>query len=64
MARHRRGDDEGATALFFKMGTDSFGTVGSAVQINLNDLVPRSGGTLDNASIGRGASAGNTGLAS
>lgn len=40
VAGHGRGDDEGAVALLLEEGADGLGAVGSAVEVDLDDLVP------------------------
>lgn len=52
MARHGGGDDERAVALLLEDSADSLGTVGSAVQVGVDDMVPVLGGAVDDTSVG------------
>ena len=40
VARHRGGDDERTSSALFEMRTNSFGTVKSAVEIDVDNMVP------------------------
>lgn len=52
VAGHGGRDDEGAVALLLEVSADGFGAVGGAVQVNLDDLVPGGGRSLNDTSVG------------
>ena len=58
VAGHGSGDDERSVTLLLELGTDGLSTVGGAVKVNVDDLVPLLGSTVDNAGISSRTSAG------
>lgn len=59
VAGHRSGNDEGTMTLLLEVRADGLGAVGSAVQVDLDDLVPSLFGRLDDAAVSRGAGIGD-----
>lgn len=58
--RHGRRDDKGAVALLLEVSSHGLGAVRSAVQVDLDDLVPGSCSSLNDTGIGRGTGTDNT----
>lgn len=57
VAGHGGRDDEGAGALLLEVLADGLGAVGSAVEIDLDDMVPVGSRAVDDTSIGGSTSA-------
>lgn len=60
VAGHGGGDDERAVALLLEVRADGLGAVGSAVEVDLDNVVPLLGGTVNDALIGGGTGAMHT----
>lgn len=52
VAGHGGSDDKGASAALLEVLADGLGAVGGTVEIDLDDMVPILGGTIDDTSVG------------
>lgn len=55
MARHGRRNDKGSATLLLEMGADSLCAVGSAIQVDLNNLVPSGRSSINNTCVRSGS---------